>query len=53
MRRGSQHVWKPSLEELSTMMEIIEAFVYRNFILDNSVKALQGAVPQKVKKVSP
>jgi hypothetical protein len=39
--------WKPKPEELDTMMSIIEAFLYRTFILDAAAKSLKKNVPPK------
>jgi hypothetical protein len=33
--------WKPNPKELNTMMDIIEAFLYRTFILADAAKSLQ------------
>jgi hypothetical protein len=42
--------WKPKPTELDTMMGIIEAFLYRTFILDAAAKRLKQNVPAKQKK---
>ena len=39
--------WKPEPEQLDTMMNIIEAFIYRAFILHAAAKRLQDNVPGK------
>lgn len=46
--------WKPSSEELDTMMSSIENFVYRTFILGEAAKKLKAGVPakQKLQKVN-
>src|SRR5882672_2137367 len=41
--------WKPSLEELNTMMSIVEHFLYRTFILGEAAKKLKASVPEKPK----
>jgi Domain of unknown function (DUF4145) len=41
--------WKPDPEELDTMMSIIEAFIYRNFILEAAATRLKQNVPTKLK----
>lgn len=41
--------WKPEPKQLGTMMGIIEAFLYRNFVLDPEVKSLKKYVPPKQK----
>jgi len=42
--------WKPEPEELDTMTSIIEAFLYRAFILDSAAKHLKSKVPTKPKR---
>jgi hypothetical protein len=45
--------WKPKPEELDTMMNIIETFLYRTFILDAAAKRLKQNVPAKQKRRKP
>ena len=45
--------WKPKPQELDTMMSIIEAFLYRNFILPAEVKRLRQNVPTKQQRKKP
>jgi Domain of unknown function (DUF4145) len=42
--------WKPKPEELDTMMNIIETFLYRTFILDAAAKRLKQNVPARQKR---
>jgi len=42
--------WKPEPKELNTMMNIIEAFLHRAFILPADAKKLKETVPEKQKK---
>lgn len=39
--------WAPKAKELKTMMVIVEAFLYRTFILDDRLQKLKAAVPSK------
>jgi hypothetical protein len=39
--------WVPKSEELGTMMDIVEAFPHRTFILGDGIKQLKAAVPPK------
>ncbi|UJW85584.1 DUF4145 domain-containing protein [Devosia sp. SL43] len=39
--------WRPSSDQLDTMLQIIEAFVHRNFVLRTDVTELKNAVPAK------
>jgi hypothetical protein len=39
--------WAPKAKELRTMMAIVEAFIYRAFILDDRLQKLKAAVPPK------
>jgi len=45
--------WKPTSEQLETMLQIIESFVHRNFILRHDVSNLKNAVPAKPKRRPP
>lgn len=42
--------WKPDPKELDTMMNIIEAFLYRNFVLDAAAVRLKQSFPGKPKR---
>ncbi len=39
--------WKPSLAQLNTVMSIVEAFIYRTFVLDAEVKKLKTQIPRR------
>jgi len=39
--------WKPTLEQLKTMMDIIENFIYRSFLLSYKAKKLQPKIPAR------
>jgi hypothetical protein len=41
--------WRPSTSELTTMMSILEQFLFRSFLLSGPAKALKRAVPAKKK----
>jgi hypothetical protein len=42
--------WKPSPAQLNTVMSIVEAFIYRNFVLDAEVKKLKKQIPLRRKR---
>lgn len=42
--------WKPSPKQLDTVMSIVEAFIYRNFVLDAEVKKLKNQIPVRRKR---
>lgn len=42
--------WKPQPKQLATMMDIVEAFCYRNIILDGQVDKLKPLIPAKQKR---
>lgn len=42
--------WRPTPEELNTMMDVIENFLHRSFILGDGISKLQAAVPVRSKK---
>ncbi len=39
--------WRPKPEELNTMMDVVETFLHRSFILDEGIKKLKAAIPPK------
>jgi Domain of unknown function (DUF4145) len=39
--------WSPKAKELETMMQIVEAFLHRAFVLGDGIKHLKAAVPSK------
>jgi hypothetical protein len=39
--------WKPTPQQLETMLQLIEGFVHRNFILRDDVSGLKNAVPAR------
>ena len=42
---AAQRGWKPSLDQLETMLNTVENFLYRSFILNAAVKKLKANVP--------
>lgn len=42
--------WEPSVKQLDTMMDIIEAFCHRNFVLNSKVGELKPQIPPKQKR---
>lgn len=42
--------WRPTAEELNTMMDVIEAFLYRSFIVGDGIKKLKVSVPAKPRR---
>jgi hypothetical protein len=39
--------WRPKLEELSTMMDVVETFLHRSFIVRDGIKKLRAAIPPR------
>lgn len=39
--------WRPKPEELSTMIDVVESFLHRSFIVGDGVAKLKAAVPPK------
>ncbi len=39
--------WKPRAREVNTMMDVVEAFLHRAFILGDGIKNLKAAVPPR------
>jgi|JI10StandDraft_1071094.scaffolds.fasta_scaffold78686_3 hypothetical protein len=42
--------WRPSPAQLQTMIEILEGFLHRIFVLEGAAGALQGSVPPKPRR---
>jgi hypothetical protein len=42
--------WKPTADQLNTVMAIVETFIHRKFILEAEVKRLKGQIPQRKKR---
>ena len=39
--------WRPKVDELSTMIDVIESFLHRSFIVGGGIKKLKASVPAK------
>jgi hypothetical protein len=39
--------WRPKPEELNTMMDVVDTFLHRSFILGDGIKKLKAAIPPK------
>jgi hypothetical protein len=37
--------WRPNHEELNTMIDVVESFLHRSFIVGDGIKKLKAAVP--------
>ena len=42
--------WRPEPEELNTMIDMVESFLYRSFIVGDGIAKLKAAVPPKPKR---
>jgi hypothetical protein len=42
--------WQPSLEQLATVMSVIEPFIHRKFVLDRQLATLKTDIPEKQKR---
>jgi len=42
--------WKPSPEEMDTMMSAIESFLYRTFVVGPAAKTLKDSIPERTRK---
>lgn len=43
--------WRPTVDELSTMIDVVESFLHRSFIAGGGIKKLKASVPAKPRKV--
>ena len=41
--------WKPTADQLNTVMSIVETFIHRKFILESEVKRLKAQIPKRKK----
>ena len=41
--------WRPKPEELNTMMDVVETFLHRSFILGDAIKKLKAGIPPRPK----
>ncbi len=44
--------WKPTAEQLNTVMAIVEAFIHRKFVLEAEVKRLKPQIPRRQRRRS-
>jgi Domain of unknown function (DUF4145) len=42
--------WRPKPKDLNTMMDVVETFLHRSFILGDGIKKLKAAIPHKREK---
>lgn len=42
--------WKPTLEQLNTVMLILEGFIHRKFVLEREVKTLKSELPKRKRR---
>jgi hypothetical protein len=42
--------WKPSTEQLDTVMAIVETFIHRKFVLDAEAKRLKAQIPRRQRR---
>jgi hypothetical protein len=44
---AAHRAWRPSIEELSTMVDMLESFIHRSFVIGGGIKKLKASVPPK------
>jgi len=42
--------WKPTADQLNTVMSIVETFVHRKFVLESEAKRLKAQIPRRKKR---
>jgi uncharacterized protein DUF4145 len=42
--------WKPTSDQLNTVMSIVETFIHRKFVLESEVKRLKAQMPRRKKR---
>lgn len=47
---SAHRAWLPSSASLATILSGTEAFLHRNFILTDEISAMQGEIPQRVRR---
>jgi uncharacterized protein DUF4145 len=45
--------WRPNPEELSTMIDVMESFLHRSFVVGDGIAKLKASVPAKPKREKP
>lgn len=45
--------WRPEADELSTMMDVVESFLHRSFIVGGGIAKLRTSVPPRAKRRRP
>ena len=49
---AAHRAWRPSMEEVDSLLSILEAFLQRNFIIPSEAEAVKKSVPPRKKKKS-
>ena len=44
---AAHRAWRPSTDELHTMVDTLESFLHRSFVIGDGIKKLKAAVPPK------
>jgi hypothetical protein len=44
---AAHRAWRPSTAELGTMIDVVESFLQRSFVLGDGIKKLKASVPPK------
>lgn len=47
---AAHRAWKPSIEELNTMIDVLESFLHRSFVIGDGIKKLKASVPPRPKR---
>ena len=42
--------WRPKADELSTMVDVVESFLHRSFVLGDRIEKLKASVPVRPKR---
>ena len=42
--------WRPKADELSTMVDVVESFLHRSFVLGDGIEKLKASVPVRPKR---
>lgn len=45
--------WRPKADELNTMVDVVESFLYRSFIVSDGIAKLKASVPEKRRRQKP
>jgi hypothetical protein len=50
---AAHRAWRPQTDELNTMVDVVESFLYRSLIVGDGIARLKASVPEKPRRKKP